>query len=171
MFEADSVTLDAMTSADAELLGNLMQLYIHDLSAIFVEVELGPDGRFGYPHLQSYLSDSSRRSAFLMRCEEHVAGFILTKRGSPVAEDPDVLDVAEFFVLRRFRGRGVGRAAATLLWDRLPGTWTVRASAKNPEAVSFWRATVATYTRNTEREFEHVDGKGTWTVFSFENHC
>jgi predicted acetyltransferase len=166
-----SVTLDAVTEKDAELLGNLLELYVHDLSAMFLHVELGPDGRFGYPQMRSYLGGCSDRFAFLVRCDEHVAGFALAKRGSPAAKDPDVLDVAEFFVLRRYRGRGVGRAAAELLWDRLRGSWTVRASVKNPQAVSFWRGAIAAYTSNSAREFEHVDGSGKWTVFSFENRC
>jgi predicted acetyltransferase len=166
-----SVTLDAMTPADAELLGNLLQFYIHDLSAMFLQVELGPDGRFHYPQMGSYLSGSGRRFAFLVRCDERIAGFALVKHGSPAAEDPDVLDVAEFFVLRRYRGCGVGRAAAKLLWDRLPGSWTVRASVNNPHAISFWRAAVAAYTSNTAREFEHLQGSGTWTVFAFDNRC
>ena len=171
MPEDNSVTLDALTETDAELLGNLLELYIHDLSAMFLQVEIGEDGRFGYPQMTSYLSGSGRRFAFLVRCDQRIAGFALVKHGSPAAEGPDVLDVAEFFVLRKYRGRGVGRAAAKLLWDRLPGSWTVRASGKNPEAISFWRAAVATYTNDSAREFEHVDGSGTWTVFSFENRC
>ena len=37
-----------------------------------------------------------------------------------------MLDVAEFFVLRRYRRSGVGRSAAFLIWKHFPGTWTVR---------------------------------------------
>jgi predicted acetyltransferase len=170
MLAADrTVTLDPITRDDGVLLGNLLELYIHDLSAIFVDVELGADGRFGYPQLASYLANSSDRFPFLIRCDGRVAGFILARRGSPVAEDPNVLDVAEYFVLRRFRGRGVGRSAAKLLWDKLRGAWTVRAAAINPSAVTFWRSVVAAYTHNTGTEVERRDGTKTWVVFSFEN--
>jgi predicted acetyltransferase len=34
---------------------------------------------------------------------------------------PSDLDVAEFFVQPAFRRTGTGAAAASLLWDRLPG--------------------------------------------------
>jgi len=164
-----TLTLSAISQADGPLLGNLLELYIHDLSAIFVDVQLGPDGRFGYPSLPSYLSGSSDRFAFLIRCEQLVAGFALVTRGSPVAKDPSVLDIAEYFVLRRFRRCGVGRAAAGLLWDRLPGAWTVRAADVNPDAVAFWRRVVATYTNNSASESEHRDGSKNWVVFSFNN--
>ena len=161
-------TLSAVSQVDGPLLSNLLELYIHDLSAMF-DVQPRPDGRFGYPHLESYLSGSSDRFAFLIRCEQLIAGFALVTRGSPVVEDPDALDVADYFVLRRFRGCGVGRAAAGLLFDRLPGTWTVRAADVNPDAVAFWRRVVATYTSNTASESERRDGSKNWVVFSFNN--
>jgi predicted acetyltransferase len=111
---------------------------------------------------------SSARCAFLVRSGERTAGFILARRGSPVVTDPEVLDVAEFFVLRGFRNGGVGRKAAHLLWDRLPGTWIVRASNRNADAVRFWRGVVSAYTRGTAREYEHASESNPWTVFSFE---
>jgi predicted acetyltransferase len=163
-----TVTLSPISRAEGALLGNLLELYIHDLSAIFVQVRLGPDGRFGYPQLESYLSGASDRFAFLIRCDEQIAGFILVTRGSPVADDPSVLDVAEYFVLRRFRGSGVGRSAAKLLWDGLRGPWTVRAADVNPDAVAFWRSVVHAYARDAT-ESQRRDGPKSWTVFSFDN--
>jgi predicted acetyltransferase len=165
------VTLEALNEneADAELLGNLMELYVHDLSAIFLQVELGPNGRFGYPHLDSYLARAEGKRAFVMRCEGRVAGFALVKRGSPASDDPNVQDVAEFFVLRRFRARGVGRVAAERLWSDLPGSWIVRASAKNPAAVAFWRRVVSGYTRGAALESVRRIGSDDWTVFTFDS--
>jgi len=163
------ITLVPISREEGALLGNLLELYIHDLSAIFVDVELGADGRFGYPDLASYLSGSSDRFPFLIRCDQRVAGFVLARRGSPVAEDPNVLDIAEYFVLRRFRGRGVGSSAAKLLWENLRGAWTIRASTANAGAVAFWRSVVGAYTNNAASESERRDGSKTWVVFSFNN--
>ncbi|HEX6277111.1 MAG TPA: GNAT family N-acetyltransferase, partial [Polyangiaceae bacterium] len=103
------------------------------------------------------------------RCDGSVAGFALAKRGSPVADDPNVLDVAEYFVLRRFRGHGVGGSAAKLLWDRLRGAWTIRAPIVNPGAVAFWRSVVGTYTGHAATESERRSGSRAWIVFSFDN--
>lgn len=162
-----SVTLDEATPADAELLGNLLQLYIHDLSAIFSHVELGADGRFAYPKLGLYLAGAQGKRAFVIRDSGRVAGFALLKRGSPFSDDPEVLDVAEFFVLRRFRGGGVGRAAAEQLWDRLPSRWTVRVALNNADAVSFWRHTIAAYTGGNAEERARNNGADPWVVFTF----
>jgi predicted acetyltransferase len=159
------VTLHAAGSEHLDLLGNLMELYIHDLSAIFTQVELGTNGRYGYPGLETYVAGTAARHAFIVHCERRAAGFALAKRGSPFSDDPEVLDIAEFFVLRRFRARGVGRAAACALWERLPGSWTVRASDKNPQAVAFWRRTTTRYTSGAVVE----EARSGWTVFNLRS--
>jgi len=113
------VSLDVATAADHTLLSNLLELYIHDLSRAFPNVEMGPDGRFGYRRLPLYWSEPARRFAFLIKCGGRVAGFVLVTRGSPDSpetEDENALDVAEFFVMRRYRRSGVGRRAAFLVW-------------------------------------------------------
>lgn len=156
------------SASDAVLLSNLMALYVHDLSAMFEHVEIGEDGRYGYPELPSYLAGERGRSAFLIRHEGAVAGFVLVRRGSPASDDPSVLDVAEFFVLRKYRGRGVGRAAATLLWDAMPGSWVVRASRANSDAVRFWRRVVTGYAGARATESERSIGGAMWVVFCFD---
>lgn len=163
------VTLQQASVGDQVLLSNLIELYIHDLSAMFTHVALGEDGRYGYPELPSYLLGDGRRWAFLIRQDERVAGFAFARRGSPASDDPDVLDVAEFFVLRQFRARGIGRAAAELLWSRAPGRWAVRASTRNPSAIEFWRDAVGTYTGQRATESERSIGGSPWIVFCFDN--
>ncbi len=167
--ETTRVTLERATAGSAVLLSNLVELYVHDLSALFAQVKLGEDGRFGYPALPSYLSGENGRSAFVLRHEGCVAGFVLVRRGSPASDDPSVLDVAEFFVLRQFRARGIGRAAATLLWTHLPGKWTIRASARNPDAIRFWRGVVTKYAGERATESERSIGGSEWRVFGFDN--
>src|SRR5471030_1864321 len=113
----DDVVLDVARSSDAPSIANLLELYQHDLSVAFPQIELGADGRFGYGKLPPYWSEPERRFPFLIRYGTRLAGFVLATRGSPVSDDPDVLDVAEFFVIRRYRRAGVGRQAAFLIWD------------------------------------------------------
>lgn len=161
------VSLDVAAAPDAPLLGNLLELYMHDLSAAFPSIALGDDGRFGYHSLPLYWREPERRFAFVIRHGGKVAGFALATRGSPVSEDPEVFDVAEFFVLRRHRRSGVGRRAAFLLWRALPGKWTVRASEGNPGAALFWRAAIAEFTQGAGVESERSGSPHAWRVFSF----
>src|SRR4051794_4867727 len=116
----EEVTLVPAMEADRDLLAQLIELYAHDLSDVF-RIVPGEDGRFGYQKLPLYWTEPDRRFPFLIRFGDRIAGFALVTRGSPMSQDPDVLDVAEFFVLKSYRRAGVGRAAAYQLWDRLRG--------------------------------------------------
>lgn len=131
MVDRDEVVLEAAVAQDAALLSNLLELYLHDLSEAFPSIELGADGRFGYEKLPLYWSEPERRFPFLIRYGGFVVGFVLATRGSPASDDPAVYDVAELFVLRRHRRSGVGRRAAFLLWDRLPGRWIAEVSLEH----------------------------------------
>ncbi|HTV24226.1 MAG TPA: GNAT family N-acetyltransferase [Polyangiaceae bacterium] len=162
-----SVQLLPATLAEAELLSNLLELYIHDLSPYYPHVELGADGRFGYPDLPRYWSEPTRRFPFLIRASGRVAGFVLARRGSPASSDPEVLDVVEFFVLRQQRRGGVGREAALQLWRRLPGSWTVRVSEGNPGALDFWRRAVGQAANGNVMESSLPGRAHPWRVLSF----
>jgi predicted acetyltransferase len=171
-------TLAAMTEAEVSLtrlrpdehtlLSNLMELYVHDLSVLFPQVELGADGRFGYAKLPLFMADSERHFAFLIRAGARTAGFVLATHGSPGSEDAAVHDVAEFFVLRRYRRSGVGRQAAALLFQAFPGPWTVRVLERNTRALMFWRRAVLDFTRGSVHEAERRDASGVWRVFGFD---
>jgi predicted acetyltransferase len=161
--------LDAATLSEASVLANLLELYLHDLSGAFPAVQLGADGRFGYPGLPLYWSEPERRFPFLIRAAGRVAGFVLATRGSPASEDPTVFDVAELFVIRSHRRGGVGRRAAVQLWDRLPGRWIVRASEGNPGAVPFWEAIVAEYSGGSAVRSQRQGNPHLVQVFSFES--
>ncbi len=169
MAESPEIVLEAATAGDAVLLSNLLELYIHDLSAAFPSVELGPDGRFGYSKLALYWSEPDRRFAFLIKLDSRAAGFALATRGSPASNDPNVFDVAEFFVIRRHRRSGLGRQAAMLLWNRLRGSWIVRASEGVPSAVLFWRSVVAEFTKGAAAESKLPGSPHGWHVFSFDS--
>jgi predicted acetyltransferase len=143
MASTELTRIQAADHAEQGVLRNLLELYIHDLSESFPFVQLGADGRFGYPGLAAYWTEPAKRFAFLIKDGGKVAGFALVTVGSPAAHEPDVYDIAEFFVLRGYRRSGVGRRAALRLWQQLPGEWTVRCSESNPHALAFWSEVVA----------------------------
>jgi predicted acetyltransferase len=161
------VALAVASPADAPLLANLLELYIHDLSEALA-LEVGADGRFGYDRLPLYWTEPGRRFPFLIRRDGRTVGFALAMHGSPASDDPDDLDLQEFFVLRRHRRAGVGRHAARLLWDRLPGRWIVRVSRGNHVALPFWAATIAEYTSGAFAEYTTPGSPHPWRVFAFD---
>lgn len=162
----EQVTLQQARPGDAALLANLLELYIHDLSEVF-PIEPGPDGRFGYPKLPLFWSEADTRFPFLVLAGGRTVGFAFVTRGSPATDDPDVLDIAEFFVLRRHRRTGCGRRAAALLFDRWPGRWIVRVSEGNRGAMPFWESVVSAYTRGQFTQSLREGSPFAWRDFSF----
>jgi predicted acetyltransferase len=159
-------SLEPALHSDTTVVANLLELYAHDLSAAF-SLELGTDGRFGYEPLALYWSQPNRRFPFLIRRGALLAGFVLVTRGSPLSDDPNVLDVAEFFVVRRYRRCGVGRQAAIALWNRFPERWIVRVSDEYHDGCLFWMSVVADYTNGDFIETRRSDEQRVWRVFEF----
>jgi predicted acetyltransferase len=168
MTAAPQVTLRVATPTDAAVLSNLLELYIHDLSATF-GLDVGADGRFGYPKLPLYWSEPERRFPFLIHCGSKLAGFALITRGSPASDNPNDLDIAEYFVLRRYRRSSVGKQAAFLLWNRLPGHWFVRVSEGNQTGCDFWTTIITEYTGGALLQSARPGNPHAWRVFSFDS--
>lgn len=63
------------------------------------------------------------------------AGFALVRLTDPT-------ELAEFFVLRKYRRGGIGTAAAREVIARHPGRWAVGQIAANAPATAFWRRAI-----------------------------
>lgn len=94
--------------------------------------------------------------------DDHSAPFVILRSGRPagfaLVQDVPVREpstkgvrLTEFFVEKPQRGLGVGRAAATLLFDRYAGEWLVTAPAQHG-AAAFWRKVITAYTGGRFRE-------------------
>lgn len=133
---------------EASIIANLMQFYIHDFSELWfdrqVEGELSADGRFSdYPGLSAYWTDPARE-AWLFRIGGLPVGFALV---NDVAHSTTPVDraVAEFFVVRKHRRRGVGLAAAHALFGTAWGVWEAATVRRNTAARAFWRRAAESY--------------------------
>lgn len=145
------------------IIANLFEMYAHDFSE-FHAVEPGPDGRFGYPDLPLYWSEPGR-CPFLIRVGGKLAGFVLVHRIS--SGNNAAWDMAEFFVLRGYRRRGVGREAAHWVWRQFPGPWQVRVMRANQTAHGFWQRAIAEFAGDA-MSLTSVEKAGElWDVFSF----
>ena len=138
-----TVTLTTAARADEPVLQNLAQFYTHDFSEFWVGTSNGDlmaDGRFEPYPLASYWTDPVRSAQFIWS-DGFLAGFALVNdhahSGVPVASS-----MAEFFVLRKHRGQGVGRIAAELVFSQRPGPWEVAVARRNTQALTFWRRAV-----------------------------
>jgi predicted acetyltransferase len=141
--EQGPVDVTEAVSAHAPLIQNLVQLYTHDFSEFWAGTsrgDLDSEGRFlAYP-LEAYWSRANWWAGLIWR-QGKLAGFALindeTHSGLPADRN-----MAEFFVVRKYRGSGVGRIAAEILFSRHPGSWELAVARKNTGALQFWRKVI-----------------------------
>jgi len=129
------VALEPIAREQADILQNLAELYAHDFSE-YVPLDLKPTGRFEVNFGERWWSDGHH--AFFIRCDEKLCGFVLVQRGSKFTGATDVMDIAEFFVIRGARRRKVGVTVAHRLFTDFPGTWEIRVRQGNSAALEFW---------------------------------
>jgi predicted acetyltransferase len=122
----------------------LLQLYAYDFSDALT-LDVSEQGRYLVPSLAPYGADPGAH-AFLVRADGAYAGFALLQARSYLTGASGVHDMAEFFVLRRFRRHGIGAGVATRLFDRFPGPWEIRQRRENTMATAFWRRVLDHYT-------------------------
>src|SRR5690606_11754215 len=129
-------------------------------------------GRYGYGYLDRYWTEPGRYP-FLIRVDRKLAGFVLVRRGTyfpelqaASAELPYM--VAEFFILRKYRRRGVGAYAAREVFDRFPGRWEVAEMPENTAAQAFWRRVIGEYTGGRYEEFLMENDRWRWPVQVFQ---
>ena len=151
----------------APVLANLLELYAHDFSE-FHNFEIGEDGRFGYASLPLYWSEPDRHP-FLLRIDGKLAGLVLVKKGSEFSGNAAVWDMAEFFVVRGWRRRGIGSQAAHEVWRRFPGVWEVRVMEANVSAQHFWKGAISIFTGAAIHPIRIEKAGEFWSIFSFES--
>jgi predicted acetyltransferase len=160
-----TIELVPATAEQQPTLANLLELYAHDFSE-FHPLEIGASGRFGYQSLPLYWSEPSRHP-LLIQMGGNLAGFAFVKRGSEVSGSLTVWDMAEFFILRGYRRRGIGTQAAHEVWRRFPGPWEVRVMQSNVSAHHFWECAISEFTGEAIHPvFAEKDGKH-WKLYSF----
>jgi predicted acetyltransferase len=159
------VSLRRATTDDRVALENLMQLYAYDWSELR-PLDVGENGRFGDYPLDVYWQEAWRHP-FLLCVDGTLAGFALISTRSHLTGASDVADVAEFFVMRRFRRRGVGRAAALAMFDQFKGRWEIRQRNENVEATAFWRRIISEYKGGAYHEVRWNDAAWTGPVQRF----
>ncbi len=162
-----SFSVTPAASEDEPVLANLLELYIHDFSE-FLHLDVGADGRFGYPHLSLYWRESSRHP-FLVRMDGKLAGFVFVKKGSEVSENTGIWDIAEFFIVRKYRRQGMGTHVAHEIWRRFPGKWEIRVREENHSAYYFWKRAIEAFVGQEIPSLRAQKGEKYWHIFSFQS--
>ncbi|HYK73549.1 MAG TPA: GNAT family N-acetyltransferase, partial [Pseudoneobacillus sp.] len=87
--------------------------------------------------------------AYFIKVENELIGFALVETG--INGLPHSIN--EFFVMKKFSGKGYGAIAATILFDRFRGNWKITQIANNYPAQAFWRKVIHEYTNGNYKEY------------------
>lgn len=140
----------AKNSVDKEIIRNLNEKYFYECS-FYENMKVDDLGNFGYDYLDLYFTDDDRW-AYILRVDGNVAGFAMVNK---YFDDRQNLDyaMAEFFVLRYYQGRGVGRQFAHFLFNIHKGKWQAAMHCNNKKGIAFWNKIICEYT-NGDYEFK-----------------
>lgn len=122
---------------EAELIRNLYQYYAYE-SSDWEQEDVEADGRFYIhdEHLARYWQDP-RWSANLLLVDGFIAGFLLIEDSE--VSGIDALELADLFILKRYRRKGIGRAIATQVLCSGEANWLVRFYDQDEVSQAFWR--------------------------------
>jgi predicted acetyltransferase len=145
---------------DRSVLANLLQLYRYDFSERR-GYDLTDHGTFVYRYLDHYFVEVNRYAWFI-RCDSHLAGFAMVRSHLGVSE------LSEFFVLRRYRRRGIGKTAAFEVLSMFPGKWTLSVDKDNNEAKLFWESVIGIIDFEGVQEISRNPDRPNQTCIHFE---
>jgi predicted acetyltransferase len=159
-----SISIALATASERTSLLRMLELYQHDLSDIW-DQDLDANGEFGYG-LDRYFNEAGNWP-YLFRVNNQLAGFALVDTRVKLPDDDFWMD--QFFVMKKYRGQGIGSIAARAVFDSHVGRWQVGQMPENHAACAFWRKTIGAYTHS--RFEEHAITEGWWqgTVQCFQS--
>jgi predicted acetyltransferase len=145
------------TIADYPIVQNMWLFYIYELGRY-----CGSINGWECPVNLDFISDdltfyfTSPNQAFFIKVKDELAGFILlNKKGTQPNID---WNMAEFFILAKFQGKGIGQSIAHELWKTHSGCWEVSIIPENKPALAFWRRAISAFTKGSyTEEIKEID--------------
>jgi predicted acetyltransferase len=171
-FDLNKIELIPASLADYSIIQNMARFYVYDMSEYMGQEqgwEIPNDGLYECIDFKKYW-ENDQSFPFLIHYQNEWAGFVIVdKKGS----DKEVnFNMAQFFILRKFKNKGLGTWVATYCFDHFKGVWEVMVMPKNEGAYQFWQKTIANYTHGNfvkyTREIPHLD-HSTKNIFRFES--
>ncbi|MFS0871980.1 GNAT family N-acetyltransferase [Paenibacillus xylanilyticus] len=133
------------SKAYKDVIKNLMQFYIYDFSE-FVQCDVEDDGLFrAYPYLDDYWNEVDYRFPYVIKQGDKYIGFVLVR--SIESEERNYFSIAEFFIMKKYRKAGIGKAVAKQIFDMHKGHWEVYQLESNKPAQQFWNKVIHEYTQ------------------------
>jgi predicted acetyltransferase len=131
------------------VLENLFQFYDYEFSSILEKIKVNRDGCFPKPDVTAYLTQNNYQT-FLITVGQDLVGFVIVNTN---LDSEGTRTISEFFVMKKYSGKGIGKIAAKQVFDMFPGKWLIHQVAKNYNAQAFWRKVIYDYTKGSYKEW------------------
>jgi predicted acetyltransferase len=123
---------------DKAIMVNLLSLYLHEFSEYNKFVTISDDGSFHYDEDIEYLWNEENYIPYFIKVNQKIIGFVILMKNTPEVPNDCDYDMCEFFVIKPYRGKGIGRMAANQIFDLHPGRYHVVELINNKSAIDFW---------------------------------
>lgn len=160
-----NIRIDPILIEQKSVLVQMLELYQYDFSE-FSNDDINEYGYFGYGHIDDYWNEKGRHP-FFIRVDGKLAGLVLVRSCCEHNNLQNPHNIAEFFVMKKYRKKGVGREAAIKIFDMFPGGWEISCWTNNLPAQSFWGKVVTGYTGGKYNTF--TAAKKHELGFTFDN--
>lgn len=138
------VELKQVVEDEKEILKNLLEKYDYEFSQ-WDRRDVNSLGLYGYRYLDYYWNEDKRWAYFIL-VEGKLAGFVMVI-DLPEVDDRDTdFQMAEFFVMYKYRRLGVGKQAFFKVLDIHKGRWQLKRHPANLVSVHFWNRVISEYT-------------------------
>ncbi len=123
-----------------------------------------------FRHFDIWWSDENIFFPYLICNEEVPIGFAFVAK-TPYCPVESEICLHEFFLLRPYRGTGLGKVAAKMIFNRFPGRWSfyTNPSDRNFRTQEFWRSFLNSYVSKEYKETSETTKSGSKVLaFRFE---
>ncbi len=149
------IELKRVKEEEKTILGHLLELYNYDFSE-FEDTDVNALGLYGYSYLDCYWT-GDRRYAYFIKVDGNLAGFIMVCDYCYVTKDRDTLFLSEFFVMKKYRRKGIGEYAAKTVLKKHKGKWELTMHPKNRTSLKFWEKVITGLAGSTLKVHKNVD--------------
>jgi len=147
------------------IMRNLMELYNYDFS-VYEDEDVNEFGLYDYERLDYYWTEEGR-FPYLIKVDSKIAGFALIRMIEGNDSEIERNSIAEFFIMKKYRRKGIGAEVAQRVFRMFEGKWEIFVVGANTPAISFWENIINGYSNGVYAQESNDSGDG--IIFTFAN--
>ncbi|HYF82992.1 MAG TPA: GNAT family N-acetyltransferase [Clostridia bacterium] len=129
---------------EKQILDNLLKMYCYEWSQ-YNKFDVNHQGEYEFEYQISDYWDKENHYPYFVKVNGILAGFVLIDGKFELYLNHDY-EMAEFFIMYKYRRAGVGRYVAKAVFDMFHGKWEIGIHPHNITSLRFWGSIVDEYT-------------------------